>query len=211
MLALVGASGSGKSTLLKLLLSIYDVEDGHFILNGYDSQKNSLEDLRSQIAYVQQEAPLFNISIKENIALADDGPIEHLDEAMISATTKAHIHDFIASLPDGYDTIVEESGKTLSGGQRQRIALARAFISSAPILLMDEPTSALDHSSELAISAAIETIRQEKTIIMTAHKLDTIKDADQIIVLEQGEIVEVGNHNELLQNDAYYAKLVNQH
>lgn len=211
MLALVGASGSGKSTLLKLLLSIYDVEDGHFILNGYDTQTSSLTDLRSQIAYVQQEAPLFNMSIKDNIALAYNGPLEHLDEAMISATTKAHIHDFIASLPNGYDTIVEESGKTLSGGQRQRIALARAFISSAPILLMDEPTSALDHSSELAISAAIETIRQEKTIIMTAHKLDTIKDADQIIVLEQGEIVEVGNHNELLQNDATYAKLVNQH
>lgn len=204
--AFVGESGSGKSTIFQLLLGFYKPDQGRILLDGKDVQDYSLQSVRNQICYVQQESPLFNTTIRENIRLGSKGIVT---DAMIEAAArKAAIHDFIVSLPQGYDTHVGEQGGMLSGGQRQRIAIARALISEAPILIMDEPTSALGSESEQLIQKAIANIQKEKTILIAAHRLSTIRDADKIIVLNHGVIVEMGTHDSLLTEHGVYERFV---
>lgn len=204
--AFVGESGSGKSTLFQLLLGFYQTEQGSISIDGQNIDHYNLMSLRKQIAYVQQEAPLFNRSIKENIGLGASKSVT--DEDIIAAAKKAAIHDYIMTLPDGYDTHVGEQGNQISGGQRQRIAIARALISDAPILILDEPTSALDSESEALIQRALENIRNEKTVLIAAHRLSTIRDADKIIVLDHGMIAETGTHESLVNGQNVYARFV---
>lgn len=209
--ALVGTSGSGKSTIFKLLSGLYDKYSGIITVGGQDISKHNLHSLRSMIVTVEQEASLFNKSIYDNVKLgANDESKVTLDD-VISACKKAAIHDFIMSLEHGYDTIVGEDGSNLSGGQRQRIAISRALMSNAPIVIMDEPTAALDSESELLIQQAIYNIAKERTILVNAHRLSTIKNMDNIVVLDKGVIKEQGNHNQLVElNGLYNGFLLNQ-
>lgn len=209
-LALVGASGSGKSTLIKLLAGLFEPSVGSLQINGINASLDSLHTLRSQVAYVQQESPLFNRSIRENIEMGRGGDNVSYNE-LVEAAKMASIHDFIMTLPEGYDTIVGEGAGALSGGQRQRIAIARAFISKAPLLIMDEPTASLDHASQTAIQEVIERLSKERTLVVSAHNLSTIVGVSKIVVLEKGEIVEMGNHHQLLENKSYYYALWNHH
>lgn len=168
-----------------------------------------MQSVRAHYAYVPQDATLFHTTIRENIAY---GQLDATDEAIIEAAKKAHAHTFISQLKSGYDTVVGERGATLSGGQRQRIAIARAILKDAPILLLDEATSALDNESETLIQKALETLMQGKTTLVIAHRLSTIEDADEILVIEQGKIVESGSHDALLAKpDGLYAKLHLKH
>ena len=193
--ALVGPSGGGKSTLFKLLLQYYPPKDGTMTLQGNTDDTISIKTIRSQIAYVPQNAFLFNTTIKENISF---GSANASDEEIINAAKLANAHEFITSLPDGYNTLVGEQGARLSGGQRQRIAIARAMIKDAPILLLDEATSALDNESELLIKNALDTLMKNKTSLVIAHRLSTIEDADTILVISEGKLVEQGSHADLL-------------
>ena len=204
MVALVGSSGSGKTTLTNLLLRFYDPNEGAIRIGGVDIRQTALADLRRQIAIVTQETVLFNDTIANNIALGRPGA--SLKE-VVAAAKHAHAHGFIMDKPHGYDTVVGEKGIALSGGQRQRIAIARAILKNAPILILDEATSALDTESERAIQSALEELMQHRTTICIAHRLSTIQNADLIVVLHQGEIVETGRHAELLQRDGVYRKL----
>lgn len=204
---IVGGSGSGKSTLIKLLLGLYQADSGLIISNGFDHSTSSLEDIRSQYAYLQQDSPLFNITIGENIRL---GNLNSSQDELIHASKASNIYDFIESLDYKFDSKIGDDSKSISGGQKQRIALARAFVSKAPILLMDEPTSALDYQSQDAISKSITNIKGQKTLVIVAHKLETIIDSDVIIVMDHGKIVEVGSHPELLKNKSYYYNLYTQ-
>ncbi|CAM3640037.1 ABC transporter ATP-binding protein [Erysipelothrix urinaevulpis] len=207
-IAFVGESGSGKSTLFQLLLGFYDLDNGTIKLDGKDINQHTLASVRKQMVYVQQESPLFNVSIKENVRLGSEDYHHVKDEDIITACKKAAIHDFIMTLPEGYNTIVGENSSRLSGGQRQRIAIARAFMSKASILIMDEPTSALDSDSENLVQEALKNIRKEKTVLIAAHRLSTINDADEIVVLEKGKLVEQGNHEELMYNKNIYYNYV---
>ncbi|NLC42399.1 MAG: ABC transporter ATP-binding protein [Erysipelothrix sp.] len=187
--AFVGESGSGKTSLFRLLLGYYSPDAGVIRIDGKDLQDYSLSSIRKQMIYIQQEAPLFNRSIRDNIALGDiDRWGELSDESIVKAAKEANIHDFIMSLPEGYDTNVGESASLISGGQRQRIAIARAFISHAPILIMDEPTSALDAASESLIQASLNQLKLQKTILIAAHRDVTIRNADRIVLLKDGGI-----------------------
>ncbi len=187
--AFVGESGSGKTSLFRLLLGYYSPDAGVIRIDGKDLQDYSLSSIRKQMIYIQQEAPLFNRSIRDNIALGDiDRWGELSDESIVKAAKEANIHDFIMSLPEGYDTNVGESASLISGGQRQRIAIARAFISNAPILIMDEPTSALDAASESLIQASLNQLKLQKTILIAAHRDVTIRNADRIVLLKDGGI-----------------------
>lgn len=203
--AIVGRSGSGKSTLVSLLPRFYDVLNGEICIDSINIQDYKLKDLRTQFALVTQDVMLFNDTIRNNIAygLEDSVSMESLKEVSIAS----HALEFIESLRDGFDTVVGENGVMLSGGQRQRIAIARALLRDAPILILDEATSALDTESERHIQSALEALMKDRTTIVIAHRLSTIENADRILVLEQGRIVEQGKHSELLANSAYYAKL----
>jgi ATP-binding cassette subfamily B protein len=203
-LALVGHSGGGKTTITKLLLRFIDVTSGQLLIDGQDVTKAKLSAVRKSIAYVPQEPTMFHRSIRENIRY---GKLTATDEEVIAAAKKANAHDFISSLPDGYDTLVGERGVKLSGGQRQRIAIARAIIKDAPILVLDEATSALDSESEKLIQAALWKLMKGRTTIVVAHRLSTIQKMDRIVVLENGTISEQGSHGELLENNGIYAKL----
>lgn len=203
-LALLGESGSGKSTLFQLLLGFYEAQEGSIRIGGNDLRQFSLSSVRDHMVYVQQESPLFNLSIRENMTLGSS----HSEETIIEAAQKAAIHDFIVSLPDGYDTMVGEGASKISGGQRQRIAIARALLSNAPILIMDEPTSALDSESERLIQKSLNAIRKEKTVLIAAHRLSTIRDADKIVVLDKGHLVEQGSHFELIELKGIYHRYV---
>ncbi|QIK70872.1 ABC transporter ATP-binding protein [Erysipelothrix sp. HDW6C] len=210
--AFVGASGSGKSTLMKLLLGFYNTDSGNIYIDTQDVMQFNLPSVRSQMSYVQQEAPLFNLSIRENIKLGATNYDTVDDSAIIVAAKKAAIHDFIMTLPKGYDTQVGENAGKISGGQRQRIAIARAFMSDAPILIMDEPTASLDSESENLVQLALQNIRKEKTVLIAAHRLRTIQDADTIVVLDHGHITEKGNHRELIEREGHYFNTFqNQH
>ncbi|MBU0620414.1 MAG: lipid A export permease/ATP-binding protein MsbA [Gammaproteobacteria bacterium] len=203
--ALVGASGSGKSTLANLVPRFYTPSGGRILLDGNDISELTLESLRSNIALVSQEVVLFNDTIAANIAY---GQMRVVPESeIIAAAQAAHAMEFINEMPQGLDTLVGERGVKLSGGQRQRIAIARAILKNAPILILDEATSALDSESERHVQAALETLMQGRTSLVIAHRLSTIENADRIVVLQKGEIVETGTHAELLAMCGAYAKL----
>ncbi|MFA7387566.1 MAG: lipid A export permease/ATP-binding protein MsbA, partial [Thiohalobacteraceae bacterium] len=204
MIALVGRSGSGKSTLAGLLPRFYDPQQGDVLLDGVDIREYRLADLRAQIALVSQDVVLFNDSVANNIAYgrpdASRADIER-------AARIAHALEFIEKMPEGFDTLVGEKGVLLSGGQRQRLAIARALLKDAPVLILDEATSALDTESERAIQAALETLMQGRTTLVIAHRLSTVEQADQILVMDGGRIVEAGRHEQLLGREGRYAAL----
>ena len=200
--ALVGPSGSGKTTICSLLPRFYDVTGGKVTIDGKDVRGLTLKSLRSQIGIVQQEVYLFCGSIRENIAY---GKPEASMEEIVSAAKKANIHDFIESLPDGYDTYVGERGARLSGGQKQRIAIARVFLKNPPVLILDEATSALDNESEHWIQMRLDALAKNRTTITIAHRLSTIRGADEILVVADNGIAERGNHQELMEKNGIYA------
>lgn len=201
-IALVGPSGSGKTTICSLLPRFYDVTGGQITIDGQDVRDLTLESLRSQIGIVQQDVYLFCGTIRENIAY---GKPDATLEEIIAAAQKANIHDFIQTLPDGYDTFVGERGTRLSGGQKQRISIARVFLKNPPILILDEATSALDNESERWIQQSLEALAQNRTTITIAHRLSTIRSADEILVVTDNGITERGTHEELLALDGVYA------
>lgn len=203
-IAIVGSTGSGKSTLVKLLLRLYEAGSGKITLDGIDIKDIYLGDLRRAIALVSQDVFLFHGTVRENIAYGS--PEVELDE-IVSAATIAEAHEFILQLPQGYDTIVGERGQKLSGGQRQRIAIARAILKDPPILILDEATSAVDNETEAAIARSLEKIAGNRTTIAIAHRLSTIRNADCIYVLDCGEIIEQGTHEQLLSENRVYANL----
>lgn len=194
-LALVGPSGSGKSTFVKLIQRLYNVTDGRIVIDGQDIAGVTMESLRKQVALVPQEPALFHRSLSENIAY---GRPDATQEEIVAAAKKAFAHEFIETLPKGYDTLVGERGVKLSGGERQRVAIARAILSDAPVLILDEATSSLDSISEHYIQMALEELMKGRTTITIAHRLSTIQKADRILVFDKGEIIEQGNHASLM-------------
>jgi len=202
--ALVGASGAGKSTLLNLIPRFYDPSEGRITIDGQDLRGVTLASLRGASALVSQELTLFDDTVRANIGY---GRPEASLEEIEAAARNAAAHDFIQSLPQGYDTMVGENGVKLSGGQRQRIAIARAMLRNAPILLLDEATSALDSESERLVQSALQRLMQGRTTLVIAHRLSTVIDADVIFVLDHGRLVEQGSHAELLQKNGAYARL----
>jgi ATP-binding cassette subfamily B protein len=203
-IAIVGSTGSGKSTLVKLLLRLYEIQSGKITLDGIDLQDLDLSDLRRCIGLVSQDIFLFHGTVAENIAY---GTFTATDEEIVTAAKVAEAHDFITSLPQGYQTIVGERGQKLSGGQRQRIAIARAILKNPPILILDEATSAVDNETEAAIQRSLERITANRTTIAIAHRLSTIRNADQIYVMEYGQLIEAGTHQQLLEKNGIYASL----
>jgi subfamily B ATP-binding cassette protein MsbA len=202
--ALVGHSGSGKSTIFKLIQRFYDVENGSIKIDGVDIRDITLKSLRKNISVVSQDVALFNASIRENVKY---GTLKSTDDDIINACELANAMEFINEMKDGLSTVVGPNGTMLSGGQKQRISIARAILKNAPILLLDEATSALDPISEKLIQKALFHLMKGRTTISIAHRLSTIQNCDRIFVLKSGEIVEVGNHQELLIKDGYYAEL----
>lgn len=205
-IAIVGATGSGKSTLVKLLLRLYEIQSGEITLDGVNIQDLHLADLRRSIGLVSQDVFLFHGSIRENIAYGS--PAATFDE-VIAAAKIAEADEFIDRLPESYDTVVGERGQKLSGGQRQRIAIARAVLKNPPILILDEATSAVDNETEAAIQRSLDRITLNRTTIAIAHRLSTIRNAHRIYVMERGQLVEAGTHEELLTLDRIYARLWN--
>ena len=204
MTALVGESGSGKTTITNLLLRFYDVHKGKITLGGTDIRDIPYDELLDRISIVMQNVQLFDNTIEENIRVGKKGATK---EEIIEAAKKARIHDFIMSLPTGYETDIGENGGLLSGGQRQRISIARAFLKDAPILILDEMTSNVDPVNESLIQDAITELAKNRTVLVVAHHLKTIQKADQILVFQKGNLLEKGKHGELLEKDGYYTKL----
>ena len=201
-IAIIGKSGSGKTTLVNLIPRFYEIESGQLLIDSENIQNYSLRSLRSNISLVTQEVTLFNDTIFNNIAYG-----KYSDNEVRKVVTSAHMDEFIDNLPKGLDTLVGDQGILLSGGQRQRIAIARALLKDAPILILDEATSSLDSESERYIQKALDQLMKNRTTLVIAHRLSTIENADRIIVLSKGRIVEQGNHNELIKQNAEYASL----
>lgn len=204
MVALVGRSGAGKTTLVSLLPRFYDVTEGRILIDGVDIRDVTLESLRRQIALVTQETFLFNDTVRRNLAYGQDD----CDQSeVVEAAKAAFIHDFIITLPRGYDTIIGERGQKLSGGQRQRLAIARAVLKQAPILILDEATSSLDSESERLVQRALQNLMRERTTLVIAHRLSTVRRADHIVVLREGRIYEQGTHRRLMERSGEYRRL----
>jgi len=203
-LGIAGPTGAGKSTIIKLLLRFYDVTGGAVRLDGHDVRNLALADLRQNIALVSQDVYLFHGTVRENIAyVTPDAPIEEV----VRAAQLAQLHDFVASLPEGYETLVGERGVKLSGGQRQRLSIARAILKNAPLLILDEATSSVDTETERAIQQSLRTITAGRTALIIAHRLSTIRHADRILVLRDGRVAEEGHHEELVARGGTYAEL----
>ncbi len=205
--ALVGPSGGGKTTICHLIPHFYSIRSGSIEIDGTDINDITLDSLRRNIGIVQQDIYLFNASIKENILY---GRLDATDEEVIEAAKRANIHDFVMSLDEGYDTVIGERGVRLSGGQKQRLCIARVFLKNPPILILDEATSALDNATEILIQNALDELCKGRTTIVVAHRLSTIKNADEIAVIDNGKIIEQGSHGELMEKDGMYASLYNQ-
>ena len=203
-LALVGPSGGGKSTLCNLIPRFYNISSGEITLDGVDIRDIKLENLRKNIGIVSQNIFLFDGTVRENIAY---GNLDATDEEIIEAAKKANIHDYIASLENGYDTEVGERGIKLSGGQKQRVSIARVFLKNPKLLILDEATSALDNITEMQIQASLEELSRGRTVIVVAHRLSTVKNADEIVVIDRDGIVEKGTHEELLSRGGEYSRL----
>jgi subfamily B ATP-binding cassette protein MsbA len=203
--ALVGPSGSGKTTLVNLLPRFYEPSKGEILLDGEPLKHLSLRELRRQIAYVGQHVVLFNDTLYNNIAYGAlrDAPREHV----LAAARAAFVTEFVETLPQGFETEIGDNGLRLSGGQRQRLAIARALLKNAPILILDEATSALDSESERRIQEALGVLRQGRTCLIVAHRLSTIEGVDRVLVLEQGRLLEQGDHASLIRQGGLYARL----
>jgi ATP-binding cassette subfamily B protein len=201
---LVGRSGGGKTTLTRLLLRMMDIQEGRILIGGQDISRLRQADLRGLIAYVPQDPAMFHRTLRENIAFARPGAT---DAEIRQAAEAAHVTEFVDDLPDGFDTLVGERGVKLSGGQRQRVALARAILRDAPILLLDEATSALDSESEVLVQAALWRLMEGRTAFVVAHRLSTVARMDQLVVLDRGQIIERGTHEELLGLGGTYSRL----
>jgi ATP-binding cassette subfamily B protein/subfamily B ATP-binding cassette protein MsbA len=205
-LAVVGASGAGKSTLASLVPRFFDPHDGRVLLDGHDLRDLKLADLRDQVAVVLQEPFLFPLSVHQNVAYGRPGA----SRAQVEAAARAAGADaFVRNLPQGYDTVLGERGASLSGGERQRLAIARALLKDAPVLVLDEPTASLDAATEHDLLAALRELMRGRTTLVIAHRLSTVRDADQIVVLDRGRIVERGTHDGLAAAGGIYARMVN--
>jgi ATP-binding cassette subfamily B protein len=202
--ALVGETGSGKTTLGYLVARLYDAERGAIAIDGIDVRDVTFESLAATVGVVSQDTYLFHASIRDNLAFARP---DATDEEIEHAARAAQVHDLIAGLPDGYDTLVGERGYRFSGGEKQRIAIARTILRNPPVLVLDEATSALDNETERAVQQALDELTEGRTTIVIAHRLSTIRDADQIVVLNKGEIVERGTHESLVELGGHYARL----
>ena len=202
--ALVGPSGGGKTTICHLIPHFYKLTSGEILIDGHDIRSLTAESLRENIGIVQQDIYLFNASIRDNILY---GRLDATEEEVIEAAKRANIHDYIMTLEKGYDTVIGERGVRLSGGQKQRLSIARVFLKNPPILILDEATSALDNTTEILIQSALDELCEGRTTLVVAHRLSTIKNADEIAVVANGLIVEQGTHDELVKNDGVYADL----
>ena len=200
-----GPSGSGKTTLCNLIARFWDVQEGTVRIGGKDVRDYTADSVLEYISMVFQNVYLFHDSVENNIRF---GRPEATHEQVVAAAKRACCHDFILSLPEGYDTIIGEGGSTLSGGEKQRISIARAILKDAPIIILDEATSSVDPENEQALLSAIQELTKDKTLISIAHRLSTVRNADQIIVIDQGRVVQQGKHNELLQKDGIYRKFL---
>jgi ABC-type multidrug transport system fused ATPase/permease subunit len=203
-IALIGGTGSGKSTITSLIPRFYDVRSGSVMIDGHDVRQLKLDVLRAQIGIVLQDTFLFSMSIGDNIAY---GRPDATREQIIAAAKAARIHDHIASLPDGYDTVVGERGVSLSGGQKQRVAIARALVMDPKILILDDATSSVDTETEYEIQQALQTAMRGRTTLVIAHRLLSLKNADEILVMDDGRIIERGTHQSLLEREGAYARI----
>ncbi|RPH87493.1 MAG: ATP-binding cassette domain-containing protein, partial [Deltaproteobacteria bacterium] len=206
VVAFVGMSGGGKTSLVNLIPRFYDISEGCVLIDGHDVRDVTLQSLRGQIAIVTQQTILFNDTVKNNIAYGD---IKRTEEDIFNAAKAANAHDFISRLPKGYDSNIGELGTKLSGGEKQRISIARALLKNAPILILDEATSSLDTEAEIEVQDALDNLMKGRTTLVIAHRLSTIRNADRIIALVNGKIVEEGNHEALMTQRGEYYRLYN--